>query len=269
MLNNLRVVLMISLFVVILSIEPEMAVGQSINDSGDGTLRRIYVPILMYHYVSPLPENADPYRIELTVEPEIFRSHLQYLRHQGYQTISPYTLHNALNFGSPLPEKPIVLTFDDGYIDHYAFVFPMLREYGFIGTFFVITGHADEDHPDYLSWSQITEMAQAGMQMEAHTRTHRELTGRDTPFLVYEIVGSLQSLEAHTGMPTRIFAYPAGRYDDHTLRILNSSPVLRAMTTRTGAFHTTDNAMEVQRLRVSGNMSPVELDHLLASNRWQ
>jgi peptidoglycan/xylan/chitin deacetylase (PgdA/CDA1 family) len=112
-------------------------------------------------------------------------------------------------------------------------------------------------------------MAQAGMNMEAHSRTHRELTGRDASFLVYEIVGSLQSLEAHTGMPTRVFAYPAGRYDDDTLRILNSSPVVRAMTTRTGAYHTTDNAMELRRLRVSGNMSAVELDHLLSSSRWR
>lgn len=261
--------MLLFLFVVALGINPDVTEGQSITDVGDGTLRRIYVPILMYHYVSPLPEDADPYRVELTVEPEIFRSHLQYLRQQGYQTISPYALHNALNFGAALPEKPIILTFDDGYIDHYRFVFPMLREYGFVGTFFVITGRADEGHPDYLSWAQITEMAQAGMNMEAHSRTHRELTGRDASFLVYEIVGSLQSLEAHTGMPTRVFAYPAGRYDDDTLRILNSSPVVRAMTTRTGAYHTTDNTMELQRLRVSGNMSAVELDHLLSSSRWR
>jgi peptidoglycan/xylan/chitin deacetylase (PgdA/CDA1 family) len=267
MMSKLRSVFLIALITIMLSAKLGQVDAQSINASGDGTLRRIFVPILMYHYVSPLPENADPYRTDLTVEPEIFRSHLEYLHQHGYQTISPYLLHEALNFGKPLPTNPIILTFDDGYNDHYPIVFPMLREFGFIGTFFIITGRADEGNQDYLSWSQITEMSQAGMQMEAHSRTHRELANRDVPFLVYEIIGSLQSLEAHTGVPSRVFAYPSGRYDDDTLRVMNSSPVLRAMTTRTGAYHTTDNAMELQRLRVIGNMSANALGEMIAGSR--
>jgi peptidoglycan/xylan/chitin deacetylase (PgdA/CDA1 family) len=106
----------------------------------DGTIRRIRVPILMYHYVSPLPPDADDIRAGLTVSPETFRSHIEFLKSEGYETISLYEMNTALEYGLELPEKPIVLTFDDSYTDHYQYVFPVLKEFGYTGTFFVITG---------------------------------------------------------------------------------------------------------------------------------
>jgi peptidoglycan/xylan/chitin deacetylase (PgdA/CDA1 family) len=233
----------------------------------DGTLRRIYVPVLMYHYVSELPEDADEYRQDLTVTPETFYAHMSYLRDEGYTTISLYQLHEALLTGSELPPRPIVLTFDDGHIDHYVTVLPILQEFGFTGTFFIITGLADAGHPDYVNWGQIQAMADAGMDMESHTKTHRDLRERDVDFLVYEIVGSIESMEAHLDRSTRLFAYPAGRYDDLTLAVLGSTPVVRAVTTRFGAHHTTDNRLELPRLRVSGDMGVAGLAHLLNSSR--
>jgi len=266
--------ILLGLVIIVMSLGPGFVpasipavAAQSINDEGDGTWRRIHVPILMYHYVSPLPADADAFRIDLTVEPPIFRAHMQYLADSGYTTISLYELHDALNHGRSLPPNPIVLTFDDGYTDHYDFVFPTLLEFGFSGTFFIITGRADSGNPNHLNWVQIMEMAQAGMRMEGHTRTHLDLRARDRDFLVFEIVGSLESLYAHTGQEARMFSYPAGRYDDDTLRIMNSSRVLRAVTTQIGAYHTTDNAMELRRLRVHGNLSVAGLDQLLRSSR--
>lgn len=233
----------------------------------DGTFRRIHVPILMYHYVSPLPVDADAYRIDLTVEPEIFRAHMAFLHEQGYETISLYALHEALTEGVALSPKPIVLTFDDGYLDHYQYVFPVLQEYGFVGTFFIITGKADADDPAYLSWRQVREMSDAGMDMESHTKSHIDLRGREHDLLVYEILGSIESLEAHTGKRIRMFCYPAGRYDESVLTMLATTPVLRAVTTQPGAFHTTDNVLELSRLRVSGNLSIGGLEHLLVNGR--
>jgi peptidoglycan/xylan/chitin deacetylase (PgdA/CDA1 family) len=233
----------------------------------DGTLRRIQVPVLMYHYISPLPPQADDVRIGLTVSPETFRTHLLYLQAEGYTTISLYDLHDALLTGRRLPPKPVVLTFDDGHIDHYVTVFPLLREFGFTGTFFIITGRADAGDPAYVSWSQIAEMAAAGMSMEAHTKRHMDLRQRDYNFLVYEILGSIESLQAHTGQPTTMFAYPAGRYDDATLGVLESLNVWRAVTTEPGTAHTTDNWLQVPRLRITGELSAAGLAGLLNSNR--
>jgi peptidoglycan/xylan/chitin deacetylase (PgdA/CDA1 family) len=184
----------------------------------------------MYHYVSPLSPDADPLRANLTVSPPVFRSQMQYLRDRGYTTISLYELNSALLMGIPLPPKPIILTFDDGYADHYTTVFPTLRN-GFTATFFVITGAADANDPAHLSWAQISEMAAAGMSMESHSKTHSDLRGRSYDFLVYELLGSTQSLAAHTGQVPRIFCYPSGRYDENTLVTLRTIPIWLAVTT--------------------------------------
>jgi len=233
----------------------------------DGTLRRIYVPILMYHYVSPLPSNADSIRIDLTVSPDTFREHIQYLRNAGYETISLYQLYNALVAGLPLPPKPVILTFDDGYVDHYEYVFPVLQEFGFTGTFFIITDIADANTPGYLTWAQIREMAGVGMSLESHAKNHVDLAGRDRDFLVYQIIGSLESLEANIGQSAAMFCYPSGRYDETTLTAIEQFPVLLAVTTRYGAYHTTSSRFELPRLRVSNDTDVTALERLLAGSR--
>jgi peptidoglycan/xylan/chitin deacetylase (PgdA/CDA1 family) len=238
----------------------------SADDPGDGTLRRIRVPILMYHYVSPLPADADDIRKDLTIEPDVFRAQMQYLRDNSYHTISLYQLDDALMRGTPLPSKPVVLTFDDGYIDHYVTVLPILQEMGFVGTFFIITGRADAGDPSYMNWSQIKMMSDAGMSMEAHTKTHRDLRIRDHDFLVYEILGSFESLAAHIGHESRMFAYPSGRYDDATLEVAREMGIWRAVTTQPGMMQTTDNRLELPRVRVSGGTGPNGLAYLVSGN---
>jgi peptidoglycan/xylan/chitin deacetylase (PgdA/CDA1 family) len=235
------------------------------NVISDGTLRRIYVPVLMYHYVGDLPEESDRYRVELTVSTQRFREHLEYLVSQGYSSVSLYEVNNALVSGSSLPAKPIVLTFDDGYRDHYDNVFPLLKEFNFRGTFFVITGYADQGLPQYLSWVQIQEMAQQGMWIEPHTKSHKDLRERTREELIYEIAGSIESIQAHTGQSGAMFAYPGGRYDGQTLSVIQDTPVRRAFTTQHGAHLTSDNLYELPRLRISGEMSVAALDQLLRS----
>ncbi len=229
----------------------------------DGTLRRIRVPILMYHYVSELPPDADEYRRNLTISPGNFRAHLQYMQEQGYQTIGLHDLDNALRNGAPLPERPVILTFDDGYTDHYTDAFPILREFGATGTFFVITARLDENHPRYITWEQAREMAAAGMSIEPHSKNHIELDGRDRDTLVYEILGSIQSVEYHIGQTPRTFSYPVGRYDDATLAVMAETDIRRAVTTELGSVHTTSNSLLVGRLRISGDMSAAGLRYLL------
>ncbi len=232
----------------------------------DGTYRRIHVPILMYHYVSEAPENADEMRRQLTLSPTLFRQHLEYFFYEGYTPISLYALNNALLTGASLPAKPVILTFDDGYIDHYSIVFPMLRQYGFTATFFIITGQVDANNPAYMNWAQVSEMANAGMDMEAHTKTHAELDNRDYDFLVYEVLGSLESLQVYTGRPSRMFSYPVGSYDDNTLSTLATMPIWRAVTTQPGALHTSDNRLEMTRLRITHETGVNGLQQLLGWN---
>lgn len=233
----------------------------------DGTLRRIHTPILMYHYVGALPPDADEYRVNLTTSLEDFNEQLDYLKINDYITVSLYELHAALQNGYILPYKPVILTFDDGHIDHYSNVFPLLQEYNYTGTFFIISGHADRELPGYMTWEQNRQLALAGMSIEPHTKNHPDLRNRSVDFLIYEMLGSLESISAHINSEPRMFAYPAGRYDEQTLQVLVSMPFWRAVTTRHGAYHTTDNHYLLGRLRISGGMGASGLSHLIRTSR--
>ncbi len=209
----------------------------------------------MYHYVSELPSDADHYRINLTVVPEKFEAQLRYLKEHGYATVTLADIYEALTVGKPLPDKPVVLTFDDGYKDAYVNVLPLLQKYGFVGVFFVLATPAHYEAPNYLTWNQIKAMSDAGMSMQAHGRDHVDLTGRDYDFLVYQILGAKEAVEAHTGRPVRFFCYPSGRYDEDVAAVVASAGYFGAVTTEWGNTQRLDNRYAWPRIRIQGPWS--------------
>ena len=213
------------------------------------------VPILMYHYVSELPPDADVYRRDLTISPEMFEAQLQYLDENDYHPITLTDLYLYLTEGYPLPEKPIVLTFDDGYRDAYDVVFRKLLDHGFPGTFFVLATPAHYESESYLTWSQVKEMSDAGMDIQAHSRDHVDLRGRSYDYLVYQILGIKEAIEHHTGRAPRFFCYPSGQWDDDVIKVLESAGYWGAVTTQWGSSHERDNLYEMARLRVRGEES--------------
>lgn len=229
----------------------------------DGVVRTAEVPIVMYHYISAPPRDADRYRRDLSLAPEDFEAHLAWLRSQGYQSITLHDLVFHLVADWPLPEKPIVLTFDDGYRDHYTNAFPLLQKYGYVGTFFLVTRPIDDGDPNHLTWEMVTEMHHAGMSMQPHGYRHFDLKGKPTDFLVYEIVGAKEAIEARTGEITRFFCYPSGSYDRETIRVLESAGFWAAVTTLPGRRQSTDKLFELERLRVRNTTSVDDLARLL------
>jgi peptidoglycan/xylan/chitin deacetylase (PgdA/CDA1 family) len=208
------------------------------------------VPILMYHYVSELPADADIYRRDLTVSPEGFREQLQYIADAGYHAVSLVDIHLYLTRGIPLPHKPVVLSFDDGYIDAYEVVFPLLLEYGFTGTFFVLATPAHLASPAYLTWDQMKEMSDAGMDIQGHGRDHIDLTYESYDSLVYQILGVREAVEAHTGRAPLYFCYPSGRYNDDVIAVVEGAGYWGAVTTEWGRTHTLDGAYVMPRIRM-------------------
>ena len=213
------------------------------------------VPILMYHYVSDLPSDADAYRRDLSVSPEAFEAQLHYLDEAGYHPIALMDLYLHLTEGYPLPEKPVILTFDDGYRDAYEVVFPKLLDHGFPGTFFVLATPAHYESEAYLTWSQMKEMSDAGMDIQAHGRDHLDLRGRSYNFLVYQILGIREAIEFHTGRVPRFYCYPSGRWDADVIKVLQSAGYFGAVTTEWGRTHTRQNLFEMPRIRVHGGGS--------------
>ena len=226
----------------------------------------VKVPILMYHYISTPPEDADKYRIDLSVVPDAFRSQMAYLAQNGYATISFYDLSLAVTNNQPLPEKPVILTFDDGYLDNYEIAYPILQEYGLQATFFVVTEFIDRGRAGYLTWKMVQEMAAAGHNFEPHSRTHPELTNRDRDYLIWEMLGPQETLAYHIGYTPRYFSYPSGRYDDAVIAMLQEIGYWGAVTTVSGKEHSFTDRYTWTRLRIRHNTPLAEFVDLVSSN---
>lgn len=221
------------------------------------------VPILMYHYVSQPPPDSDIYRVDLSVAPESFRQQMAYLKDNGYTPIDFYDLSTAIVAQTELPEKPILLTFDDGYIDIYETVYPVLQEYGFKGTFFIITEFVDAGREGYMTWPMIEEMAQAGQRIESHSRTHPDLATKSRDGLIWEILGAQETLTAHVGYRPRYFCYPGGTYNDETIQMLKELDYWGAVTTENGSWHGFNDRFEWQRVRMRNTTTIEEFQRLI------
>jgi peptidoglycan/xylan/chitin deacetylase (PgdA/CDA1 family) len=211
----------------------------------------------MYHYVSTPPEDADIYRQDLSMTPEQFRAQMQWLADEGYTPISLYDLLYALMIGWPsLPEKPIILTFDDGYVDNYTNAYPIMEEFGFKGTFFILTDWTDQQRPGYMTWDMLRELKEAGHDVEVHGRTHdQDMAGKDADWLFYHLVGPRDTIEATLGYRPRFVAYISGRYDTLTLEKVAEYEFWGAVTTENGATHSKENPYQLKRVRIRGDWS--------------
>lgn len=214
--------------------------------------RRVRLPILMYHYVEPLPAGAGELRRGLTVTPEDFAAQMQYLADRGYVTVSLYDLAEALALGRPLPEKAVVLTFDDGYRGLLDYALPVMQSHAFTGTVFVITEFADRELPQYLTWPELKQLAARGWRIEPHGKTHAPLAGAGRDKQVYEMLGAIESVEAHIGVRPRFFCYPSGRFDELTLQLAQELHLWGAVTTRGGRQHRYADRFTWTRVRVDG-----------------
>ncbi len=218
-----------------------------------------WAPILIYHYVEELPGDADEIRVGLTVPPAVFEAHLKYLSDNGYHTITLDDLYRYLVEARPLPDKPIILTFDDGYRDHYEVVFPLLQKYHFVGTFFVLTGTADNQHPQYMTWAMMLEMSRAGMDIEAHGVDHVSMGGRPYEFLYNEMLGAKLAIEGNVGQEVHFFCYPYGVYDAGAIQVLKSLGYWGAVTTWSGTYQSLGNLFGLYRIRIGPDDTPETL----------
>lgn len=243
---------------------PATSTPPSPSPSAPAEARQVRVPILMYHYISDPPANADAYRLDLSVRPRDFQAQLAYLQEAGYETIGLNDLVRYLTTGEPLPPKPIVLTFDDGYLDNYLYAFPLLHQYNARGTFFVVTGFLGENRPGYMTWAQVALMAANGMDIGSHAVEHVNLQGRDAEFLQQQVESSRRVLEAHLDEPVLFFCYPSGHYDDQVVEALRTAGYLASVTTEAGVVHSAAGLFELQRVRIHGANTLDQFKALLA-----
>ena len=166
------------------------------------------VPILIYHKINDIDQD------ELTLTVEQFDAQMKFLVDDGYTIITPDELLDAWDNKTPLPKKPAVVTFDDGHIEMYKNVFPILQKYNIKATIFVVTDYVNL-YPNYLTWDQAREMQNSGLvDIESHTLNHRILTKiRSRDKLWDQLYSSKQAIEWHLKKPAPYIAYPGGQFD--------------------------------------------------------
>jgi peptidoglycan/xylan/chitin deacetylase (PgdA/CDA1 family) len=212
-----------------------------------------HVPIFIYHIIRPASSSDTAMIRRYNVEPKVFEQQLQYLKNNGYTSIGPDDLVNHLTKGTPLPTKPVILTFDDGWKMQYTYAFPLLQKYHFQAVFYIFTNAIGHKH--YLSWPEITELDRAGMIIGGHTLDHPYLFKiTDDKKLRAEIIDSKKILEAGLGHPITAFAVPFGHYTDKIITIAKEAGFTTLRTTYKGVDHSLADLFHLNAILTSNNL---------------
>ncbi len=209
------------------------------------------IPVLMYHAVE---EN----RSVVSMAPAVFAWQMRWLHDNGLRVIPLSELVQRLHTGRPLPPRALAITFDDGFASVYTCAFPILRQYGFPATVFLVPAYIGgrNDWPGQppsvprrplLTWEQISLMDCQGIEFGAHGLSHARLDRLPRDQVERELLISRERVQEHVGHPVNLFAYPYGRYTDEIRRSV-SGVYLGACTTRPGWVGPRSNPFALERI---------------------
>lgn len=199
------------------------------------------VPILMYHVIGD-PEGEVPYP-DLWLGEDDFQAQVDWLAENGYTAVTLVQVQNAWYDGGTLPPKPVVLSFDDGYLGQYLFAMPILEKKGWAGQLNLKAEGSD------LSSKEVKKMYRAGWEIASHTITHPDLTTLDPAALEHELVGSKRELEKDLGIEIVNFCYPAGQYNDEVAKAVEAAGYRGATTVNPGLAEKS-MPFELNRIRI-------------------
>ena len=216
------------------------------------------VSVLMYHMIGDIQNNA-----AVMTEANL-RLQMNYLRDHGYHPITMQELYDYITKGAPLPEKPVCITFDDGYI-----VYPLMKEYGFPWTLFLITDDVGKPY-NRMTWDQLKEMADSHtVTIANHTLSHPKLHNLATAKeKEKEIVEANEALKYHLGIDNAWLAYPYGDYDDQVVEICKKAGIKMAVTTDSGRVHVGSYPYELKRVYVGNDISLARFSERLNKDNY-
>ncbi len=221
------------------------------------------IPILLYHHVTEEKTELP----HLTVTPAEFERHIVMLKNAGFETISPekfiaYMRRQPVE----LPEKPILITFDDGYEDNYTVAFPILKQHGFSAVVFMVGVNIDREKR--LSSKQIQEMSAYGITFGGHTLTHRDLTTLSDRELQHEVSDIRGKLSQLTANDIDLFSYPYGYFNLNTWEKTEAAGYQAAFTVLPGLnTPERDNIYLLRRIPMYSNTDFDALFELLDANK--
>jgi peptidoglycan/xylan/chitin deacetylase (PgdA/CDA1 family) len=223
------------------------------------------VPILMYHSID---ERVSPKFARFAVSPSRFRAQLEVLKDMGYRTLSVTEMVMMRLAGTLPDERFVVITFDDGFADFALNAWPLLMMYGFTATLYVTAGlvgwtsrwleAAGEGRRPLVTWDQLRDIADSGIEIGAHTMTHPALDMIDPAMAMSEIRGSKEVIQNQLGRRVESFAYPFGYKNAAVCRMVADAGFTSACGVRYAMSDKSDDPFCLARYIVPGNMSLAE-----------
>ncbi len=221
----------------------------------------VRVPILMYHYVEYVRDKRDTIRQSLDITPFIFEKQITTLQDAGYTFMTAKELADVLDGKKELPEKPVLLTFDDGHWDLDTDVLPILKKYNVKATAYIVPGFLNQS--DFLSTTQLQDVVSSGLvEIGAHTVHHMWLKGRLLTTVQKEVNDSKTMLEETLHIPVVSFAYPYGAFDQQAEDVVKTAKFTNAVSTAPGIMQSTTNRYFLFRLRPGGRTGKTLLSFL-------
>ncbi len=162
------------------------------------------------------------------VAPKTFEMQMKYLKDHGYHPITLNSLFENIKNQKTLPEKPVVLTFDDGWKNQYTNALPILEKYGYTASFAIVTNLRGGG---YMSWDDVKSLHAKGFEISSHSENHFNLTKISDEKLKIEIEGSKKILEEKLGAPVTTFVYP---YYAHNQKVMDAVESARYLGARAG-----------------------------------
>lgn len=218
----------------------------------------VRVPVLMYHRIRPMKASFTSKDRTFTTTPEMFEAQMIGLKDAGYTTITPRELEDALTGRVVLPEKPVLITFDDGYREHYTKVFPILKRLNLKATYFIIS----ESHtsPAHMTNAMIQEVDKSGLiTIASHTRRHIFLARASVASRSSEIAGSKKDLEDLLGHEVKDFAYPFGSWSQTVADDVKKAGYQLGFGIRLGSIHGESSRYQLRRIRVLNSENVVSI----------
>jgi peptidoglycan/xylan/chitin deacetylase (PgdA/CDA1 family) len=203
----------------------------------------------MYHVIANPPSSAQ--LPELYVDPKTFDQQMEALKKQGYTGVSLNQVYDAWFKGGKLPEKPVVVSFDDGYRSQYVYARPELRKLGWPGVLSAIAGRIGQPGAE-LSNAMVQNLIDNGWELDSHTIHHVDVSQASGSELQDEVAGSRKMLQRRFHQPVNFFCYPSGRYDDQAIQAVRAAGYLGATTTNEG-LASKGEMYTLSRIRVDGS----------------
>jgi peptidoglycan/xylan/chitin deacetylase (PgdA/CDA1 family) len=237
-------------------------------------LKKKKVAILMYHSIS---DHAATKFKQFTVSPALFADHMAFLHQYAYTPITVTQYIHALSQGdsasTALPERPVILTFDDGFADFFTDALPVLKQFNFTATLYVATAFVnstsrwlqreEEMKRQIVTWEQLNEISAQGIECGSHGHRHLQLDTLPSSVVQKEIIHSKLLLEQRLGGPVSSFAYPFGYYTAGVRQQVQEAGYTSACAVKHAVSSEATDPFALARLMVKADTSISSLAALL------